>query len=220
LNFEFIQLLNACCDFRRSFGVEKVAIHRGMTEPTDVKVVLVGAASVGKTCIVKRGTTGLFDAGSQPTLGASYTSKVVDNARLLIWDTAGQERYHGITHMYYRNVVAAIIVYSIADHETFAQLDLWEASLRDNTTGNVLLFLVGNKCDLEDERQVAIDEGQSRATAMGATFCEASAKTGIGIEELFVTIATQSLEKGSLGVATTALPLEGEGGEQSDKKCC
>jgi Ras-related protein Rab-5C len=97
--------------------------------------------------------------------------------------------------MYYRNAVAAIIVYSITDPESFKQVDVWLRSLEENIPGSVLLFLVGNKNDLEDSRKVTIDEGQEKATAIHATFSEASAKTGDGVEELFVTVASTCLEK-------------------------
>jgi small GTP-binding protein len=170
-----------------------------MTEILEHKVVLIGATSVGKSCIVKRGTTGIFDGSTLPTLGASYTSKSVNVGesltRLLIWDTAGQERYRGITPMYYRNAVAAIIVYSIADRKSFKEVEVWLKSLEENIPGGVLLFLVGNKSDLDDIREVSIDEGQQKATALSAAFSEVSAKTGDGIEELFITVATTCLER-------------------------
>jgi Ras-related protein Rab-5C len=162
-------------------------------------VVLIGATHVGKTCIVKRGTTGVFDCNTLPTLGASYTSKVVNVGsavtRLLIWDTAGQERYRGITPMYYRNAVAAVIVYSIADQDSFTQVDEWLRSLEDNIPAGLLLFLVGNKSDLDDAlRKVQIDEGREKANEIHADFTEVSAKNGEGINELFITIASSCLE--------------------------
>jgi small GTP-binding protein len=169
-----------------------------MTEVGEHKVVLIGATSVGKTCIVKRGTTGIFDSSTMPTLGASYTSKLVNVGesitRLLIWDTAGQERYRGITPMYYRNAVAAIIVYSIADRESFKQVEVWLRSLEENIPAGVLLFLVGNKSDLDDKREISIDEGQEKATEIHAAFSEVSAKNGDGVDELFVTVASTCLE--------------------------
>jgi Ras-related protein Rab-5C len=193
---------------------------------TDIKIVLIGATGVGKTCVVKRATTGVFEGGTMPTLGASYTSKVVsvnaETARLLIWDTAGQERYRGITHMYYRNAVAAILVYGINELESFKQIDSWLQSLQDNTPPGVLLFLVGNKSDLDDARQVSIQDAQDKATAIGAEFSEVSAKTGLGIEELFVCIASKSLEK-----ATPAQPATGpttidvgQASPDAQKGCC
>jgi small GTP-binding protein len=169
-----------------------------MGDAVEFKIVLIGAANVGKTCIVQRGTTGAFNSGTMPTLGASYTSKMIHVndklVRLLIWDTAGQERYRGITPMYYRNASAAIIVYSIVDEESFEQIDPWLRSLRDNLPTSVLLFVVGNKSDLESGRSVPVDFGQDKASAIKAHFTEVSAKTGDGIEELFVFVASTCLD--------------------------
>jgi small GTP-binding protein len=201
-----------------------------MTEVGEHKVVLIGATSVGKTCIVKRGTTGIFDSSTMPTLGASYTSKLVNVGdsvtRLLIWDTAGQERYRGITPMYYRNAVAAIIVYSLADRESFKQVEVWLRSLEENIPAGVLLFLVGNKSDLEEQREVTIDEGQEKATEIHATFSEVSAKTGDGIDELFITVATTCLEhrqaksKGQAVNQAETVDLGQVGKNEGSKGCC
>jgi small GTP-binding protein len=200
-----------------------------MTEVGEHKVVLIGATSVGKTCIVKRGTTGVFDSSTMPTLGASYTSKLVNVGdsitRLLIWDTAGQERYRGITPMYYRNAIAAIIVYSISDGESFKQVEVWLKSLEENIPAGVLLFLVGNKSDLEDAREVTIDEGQEKANAIHATFSEVSAKTGDGVDELFITVATTCLEHRQAKLKNQASNQAetvdvGQPAANSEKGCC
>jgi small GTP-binding protein len=161
-----------------------------------------------------------------PTLGASYTSKVVTvndtSARLLIWDTAGQERYRGITHMYYRNAAAALIVYGINDRDSFNQIDVWLRSLQENTPPGVLVFIVGNKLDLEDNRQVQIQEGQDKASEIGAAFAEVSAKTGLGIEELFVCVASAAMEKRPAAQPSTegVIDVAQPGGKQEEKGCC
>jgi small GTP-binding protein len=194
----------------------------------EFKVVIIGATSVGKTCIVKRSTTGIFDSAAMPTLGASYTSKLVTVnekvVRLLTWDTAGQERYRGITPMYYRNAAAALIVYSIVDVESFQQVDVWLRSLRENILTSIVLFVVGNKSDLDATRQVSVDEAQEKATAIGAHFSEVSAKTGDGIDELFVLVAAGCLEahegkaKGSdQNVAET---VQVDGKKPNGGRCC
>jgi small GTP-binding protein len=197
-----------------------------MAEAGEYKVVLIGATSVGKTCIVKRGTTGVFDTSTIPTLGASYTSKLVNVGdsitRLLIWDTAGQESYRSITPMYYRNAVAAVIVYSIIDRESFTQVEVWLKSLEETIPNGILLFLVGNKTDLDGKREVSIDEGQEKANAMHASFSEVSAKSGDGIDELFVTVGTTCLEQrqakakgdGTNQAETVEVGKDGSGG------CC
>jgi Ras-related protein Rab-5C len=171
----------------------------GAVETREMKLVLVGNTSVGKTCIAKMATNGTFADDSVATLGASYVSKLVriDNmeVRLQIWDTAGQERYRGMTPMYFRGAHEAVIAYSITDQESFDGIDSWVASLRENADSEIILFLVGNKCDLEEQRVISTDMGQNKAKDLDAIFYEVSAKTGDRVEDLFTDLAKIFLEK-------------------------
>jgi Ras-related protein Rab-5C len=165
----------------------------------EMKLVLVGNTSVGKTCIAKMATTGEFGEDSAPTLGASYMSKVVhvDNVevRLQIWDTAGQERYRGMTPMYFRGAHAAIVTYSVVNAESFEGVDSWISDLRDNADPDILIFIVGNKCDLDDERVIATSNGEEKAASIRATYYEVSAKTGDRVEDLFIHVAKSYIER-------------------------
>jgi Ras-related protein Rab-5C len=196
------------------------------SDAVEFKVVFIGATSVGKSCIVKRSTAGTFKS-CVPTLGASYASKSVDasgtQVRLLLWETAGQKRYRPITPMYYRGATAAVLVYSVADRESFAQIDVWLISLHKNLNTKVLMFLVGNKCDLEDIRDVGTAEGQEKANAMEAKFAEVSAKTGAGIDELFECIAQTCLEEGGTTIIQEPrVPVQKDGadGNSGENLCC
>jgi small GTP-binding protein len=169
------------------------------SDSCELKLVLVGNTSVGKTCIVKMATTGVFGDDSVPTLGASYVSKLVTvgstEVRLQIWDTAGQERYRGMTPMYFRGAHVAIIAYAITDQESFDGVDSWVSSLRNNADPDITMILVGNKSDMEDSRVVPTDKGEEKAKSISGLFFEVSAKTGDRIDELFTAIATSFLEK-------------------------
>ena len=166
----------------------------------DLKLVLVGSAGVGKTCCVRMATTGFFDQNSNPTLGASFTAKMVkyegQSYRLQIWDTAGQERYKSMAPMYFRGAHAALIVYSIIDKSSFDAVDEWANALRSNGEPNVKVFLAGNKLDCEEEREVSTEAGEAKAAEIGAYFAEISAKTGANIEDLFAEIPIEVLSKG------------------------
>jgi small GTP-binding protein len=194
----------------------------------DVKLVLVGNTNVGKTSIVQNAITGQFTADSSSTLGASYSTKSFQIEsrviRLQIWDTAGQEKYRGMTPMYYHNAQVALIVYSIVERETFEAVDNWLKSLKDNADPGILLFIVGNKTDLADQRQVSNEEGAKKAETAGAEFAEVSAKTGFGIGDLFAAIPHTWLDQqASRRFPDTAgkekLILESRGAEEG-KKCC
>jgi small GTP-binding protein len=165
----------------------------------EIKLVLVGNTNVGKTSIVKTAITGSFTDESASTLGASYSTKTfqIDSRtiRLQIWDTAGQEKYRGMTPMYYHNAQIAIVVYSIAERETFEAVDFWLKSLKDNADADIIVFIVGNKTDLIEKRQIATEEGAEKARKFGTEFAEVSAKTGFGIGDLFASIPQIFLER-------------------------
>lgn len=196
------------------------------SEPKELKIVLVGHTNVGKTCIVRQATTGVFSEDSAPTLGASYVSKLANvngtEVRLQIWDTAGQERYKGMTPMYYRGAQTALIVYSVTDSESFESVDGWLNSLRENAEPDITLFLLANKCDCDSDRTVTTEQGQEKARSMGAHFYEVSAKTGQNIEDVFTDIpkyflenqSPDTLDKGSGGVSLDRPTA------QKKKGCC
>jgi small GTP-binding protein len=168
-------------------------------EACEVKLVLVGNTSVGKTSIVRTAITGSFVSDSASTLGASYSTKSFQiegrTVRLQIWDTAGQEKYRGMTPMYYHNAHIAVVVYSVTERETFAAVDAWVKSLRDNADAGIVVFVVANKVDLAGERAVNAEEGAAKAAEYGAEFAEVSAKTAFGIGDLFTAFPHTYIER-------------------------
>lgn len=163
-----------------------------------MKVVLVGNTSVGKTCIAKQAIGNNFDENTQPTLGAAYTSLMTNvfdkEVCLQIWDTAGQEKYRSLAPSYYRNSDAIVLVFSLVDFESFNSLDMWISSVKANNSTESLLFLVGNKKDLKDLRQITTEMGTQKAEDNKAFYYEVSAKTGEGVSELFAAIPKYFIE--------------------------
>ena len=191
----------------------------------EMKLILVGQSNVGKTCVVKQATMGNFSEDVTPTLGASYVSKLVTvgetDVRLQIWDTAGTERYKGMAPMYYRGANVALVVYSITSDESFDAVDGWVASLNDNAEPNIVKFLVANKCDCESERIVSTERGQEKAKKFNARYYEVSAKTGQGIEELFVDISKVCIiEESQLNMNTATVKIEKRKDNANKKSGC
>lgn len=131
------------------------------------KVVLVGDQGVGKSNLLRRATKDQFDPDSQVTLGIEFASKIVrvpDEGRAAqfvkaqIWDTAGQEKFRSITGAYYRNAVGALLVYDITSRSSFEGVKHWVRALRENADPGIVMILIGNKCDLKDQRQVRQEE--------------------------------------------------------------
>uniref|UniRef100_A0A1X7TWI2 Uncharacterized protein n=1 Tax=Amphimedon queenslandica TaxID=400682 RepID=A0A1X7TWI2_AMPQE len=124
---------------------------------------------------------------------ASFMSKslTVDNStiKFQIWDTAGQERYRSLLPMYYRNAAAAIVVYDITNEGSFTVLQDWIAELHRLDPPNIVLAIAGNKCDLEDKREIPAEQGQTYASEVNAIFAETSALTARNVEEMFIEIS-------------------------------
>jgi small GTP-binding protein len=154
-------------------------------KPVDLKVVLVGSTHVGKTCIVHRYVNDFFSFTEKPTLGVAYSARTVNVdshvVNLQIWDTGGAEKYRSMTPVYYHDARVALVVYSVADAVGFSDVDMWMGSLSEHADEDIVVFLVGNKIDLDGERVIATERGEEKARQYGAHFVEVSAVTGRGI---------------------------------------
>ncbi|OXA38094.1 ras-related protein Rab-30 [Folsomia candida] len=162
------------------------------------KVVLVGNAGVGKTCLVRRFTQGLFPPGQGATIGVDFMIKTVDingeKVKLQIWDTAGQERFRSITQSYYRSAHALILVYDVSSQPTFDCLPDWLREIEEYANTKVLRVLVGNKTDRED-REIPTYVGEDFAQRNNMYFMETSAKEADNVEKLFMEIAHALIEQ-------------------------
>ena len=155
-----------------------------------LKYIIIGDSAVGKSNILTQYVYEKFSEEFQSTLGVEFAAKnaVIDNKiyRIQIWDTAGAENFRSITRAYYKNSVCAFIVYDITKRETFENVQVWLDDIKNQCPQTVLLVLVGNKLDLENERQISYEEGESFAQKNNMYFFETSAKTGVNIENLFL----------------------------------
>uniref|UniRef100_UPI00358E61EF ras-related protein Rab-37-like isoform X1 n=1 Tax=Myxine glutinosa TaxID=7769 RepID=UPI00358E61EF len=159
-------------------------------------VMLVGDSGVGKTCLLVRFKDGAFLSGSFiSTVGIDFRNKVVavDDAKvkLQIWDTAGQERFRSVTHAYYRDAHALLLLYDITNRPSFENIRAWLTEIHEYAQQNVVIMLLGNKGDMTTERVVKKDEGERLAKEYGIPFMETSAKTGLNVELAFTAIAKE-----------------------------
>ena len=154
-----------------------------------LKYVIIGDSAVGKSNILLKYIKNSFNEEFQTTVGVEFGAKniVVKNKtyRIQIWDTAGQENYRSITRAYYKNSVCAFVVYDITNHKSFESVQSWIDEYTKQTKKYILLLLIGNKCDLEQNREVEYKEGENFAKSHGMIFMETSAKTGKNINESF-----------------------------------
>mmetsp|Transcript_18537 Transcript_18537/g.32174 ORF Transcript_18537/g.32174 Transcript_18537/m.32174 type:complete len:205 (-) Transcript_18537:867-1481(-) len=166
------------------------------------KCLLVGDSGVGKSSMLLRFTDNIFEE-LQPTIGVDFKVKAMDidgqHIKLTIWDTAGQERFRTLTTAYYRGAHGVILVYDVAKRQSFDALRKWINEAKEHCTlPDAVTMIVGNKVDLENERQVSREEGIEFARENHSLFAEASAKTFVGVQYAFEELARKILETPSL----------------------
>ena len=153
------------------------------------KIILIGDTSVGKTNILSRFIRNEFDENSKSTIGVEFGTKNFNlNDKIIkaqIWDTAGQERYRSITSVYYKGAQGCLLVYDITKKPTFENIDRWISDLKNSGDENLSIILIGNKCDLENERKVTKEEAKEKAQFYKLAFIETSALNGTNIEKAF-----------------------------------
>ena len=158
-------------------------------EDYKLKVVIVGDSGVGKTNLIKRFVSNTFSPNSKATVGVEFISKSyrINNQvfKIEMWDTAGQERYKSITAAYYKGAKGALIVYDTTVKTSFENIDRWMAEIKDKSSKDMKLMIVGNKTDLKDERQVKTEEALAKAKELEAPIMEASALDGSNVKEAF-----------------------------------
>ena len=130
--------------------------------------------------------------------------KKIKKIKILQWDTAGQERFRAITTSYYKGAQGFIIVYDITERESFEHVKNWMEQINKFAKNNVLRILIGNKCDLNNNRKVTFDEGKSLADDYNIPFYETSAKDAINVDELFIN-ATKDFINQQIGIGNIDL---------------
>jgi len=155
------------------------------------KLIVIGDSGVGKSCLSIKATKDYFDYLYSPTVGFEFLSfhmKINEQViKLQIWDTCGQENYRALINSFYRNSSLAILVYSIDNRHSFENLETWLNDIKIQSNPDIKIILIGNKADLEDNREITKEEGEMFATEhkLGC-FMETSAKTGLNAKELFI----------------------------------
>jgi len=155
----------------------------------EYKLVVLGSGGVGKSALTVQFVQGIFVEKYDPTIEDSYRKQVeIDGTQCMleILDTAGTEQFTAMRDLYMKNGQGFVLVYSIIAQSTFNDLpDLREQILRVKDKDEVPMILVGNKCDLQDQRVITTDQGEDLARKFGCAFLEASAKTRVNVDQIF-----------------------------------
>ena len=197
------------------------------------KIILIGDSSVGKTNIMNKYLKNQFKEDSRATVGVEFGSKqfVIDNRKIKaqIWDTAGQERYRAVTSAYYKGAKGAFIVYDVTRKETLDSVNRWISDILTTCDKNLTIILIGNKSDLEDQRQISKQQGEEKAKTYQLAFLETSALSGENLEKAFNMLINEIYEKCksefentdylNLGDSVEEIQLKKDDSE-SENKCC
>jgi len=164
------------------------------------KLIIIGKYGVGKTTTIHKLMSKEIDKEYSPTMSIDIKNiqvKVNDTIiQISIWDCCGNDKFALNTPNLFKNVSVAILIYAINDKQSFDVLGKWYNMLKENS-GDSIIFLIGNKNDLEEKREVTIEEGETFKNNYIdiKIFLETSALKSINIDKLLHNIATSIYEK-------------------------
>ena len=203
-------------------------------EEIKYKLIVIGDENVGKTSIISRFKLNQFAGDYQPTVGLDFQNLplLIDNqnVNLLLYDTAGQEKFRSLIPLYTKEANIILFIYDTTNYESYTNVEKWYDSLSNVNKEEAIIFLIGNKIDLVEERKVKEEEAKIYAEGHNYIFQEVSALTGDGIKELFLNklinqIRTQLLNKGRYSIDQEEEKLKfnlqrSKEKKKKTKKCC
>jgi len=166
-----------------------------------LKVLLTGAAAVGKTSLVQRFIKNRFAANYKLTVGVDILTKDVEFkqgeiATLSIWDIGGQQRFEFIRSTFYKGAAGALLVFDLTREQTYIETRKWLTEIRQFSNQDIPFVLIGNKTDLIEDVGEVIDRDEARAFAEkeGSIYIETSAKSGINVDGAFTELTRRIVE--------------------------
>ena len=190
------------------------------------KILLLGDSAVGKSCLLLRYCENSFQESHLTTIGLDFRLKTVNledkrKIKVQIWDTAGEDRFRAITRNYYRGANGIILMYDVTDQKSFEHIRDWVEKIKEDAVEEIIIYLVGNKIDLNNKRIITNEEGKKLAAEYNIKYYETSAKNSIGVEEVFLSLIKEMddlfLEKNNKEVEN---PVNLNVKNKNKKNCC
>ena len=167
-----------------------------MVKYTKVKLILLGDTYIGKSSILNMYKNNYFCENISATIGVDFVKSTVkknnNDYSLYIWDTSGQEKFNSIILSYYRNISVILLVFDLSNRNSFVNLNKWLRDISHYSHDNVIIKLIGNKCDktkiisVYEIKQFCIDNNINFST-----YIEVSAKNNINIDKIFDDIVSE-----------------------------
>ncbi len=195
------------------------------------KVIFVGDTGTGKTCMIRRLVYNEFEETHSVTIGGDFVNTYFEidrkKVKLQLWDTCGLEQYRSLVRLYFKGAHAAIIAYDMSQQTKGESIRSWHSEIRDNTVGNIPIYLVGTKSDLGPSVMPEfVINGLVSSLGMAGKF-ETSSKTGTGVSstldsvllKLYRTAMTEEKANQSFGPGIR-VDLAQHGARRRGKGCC
>ena len=153
------------------------------------KIILLGDSGVGKTCLLSMYTNGKCGP-TIPTIALEFCTKEIElddnyKVKVQLWDTAGQERFKSLAMTYYRKAYGILLLFDITKRSSFISCKNYLEEIRVNSDKNCVIYLVGNKIDLKNQREITYDEANLFAKIEKIKYVETSAIKNMKVEEVF-----------------------------------
>ena len=175
--------------------MDKKEIINKSNEEIQMKFLLIGEQAVGKSSLINQYIEGKFEENLLCAAGLDLKKKYIKinqtSIKLMIYDTAGHERFRTLSKNQISSTKGILIVYDVTEKESFDALNFWMKSFKENANKNAICLIIGNKIDLENKRVIGYDEGKKFAEKYGVKFIETSAKSAVGVNEAFYSVAKE-----------------------------
>ena len=195
------------------------------------KVILVGDSGVGKTCLLSMYVKGIIES-TIPTIAVEFCTKEIElydgtKIKVQLWDTAGEERFKSLAMTYYRKAYGIFLLFDVTKKSSFIACKNYLEEVRINSDKKCVIYLVGNKIDLANEREITKEEAENFAKKENIKYIETSAVKNMKVNEAFTSLLNNIYQvkkeddKSKLFLKNTAsIELKRNQQFNSDNFCC
>ena len=189
-----------------------------------IKIMTLGNSDVGKTSFILRFAKNSYRDTKLITLGIDLETKIIalnnKKYQIALFDTAGQERYKSISLNTVKNADGIILMYDITNQKSYDSISEWMEKISENLESDIPIILIGNKCDLNEERIISKEEGKELSNKYQLSFFETSNKTGENVEEAVLDLINKIIKTKKNDIVAQEKSIELNKNDFKEKKKC